>query len=80
MHFRKLFADKNENLPKELKQLFTPLKCQLCVCEMGSPSTAKDHYEGKKHLTKVKRWLADHPELAGDYKLPESNRAQPMVS
>lgn len=78
--FRRSFLDNNVDLPKELKQLFTPLKCQLCNCEMGSAITAKGHYEGKKHVSNIKKWFTDHPELAGKYKVPEINRNVPFVS
>lgn len=38
---------------------FRPLSCDLCNVQMGSPLTAKRHYNGKPHEKEVKSFLAE---------------------
>ncbi|KAL0267146.1 UNVERIFIED_CONTAM: hypothetical protein PYX00_009496 [Menopon gallinae] len=76
-NLRQYQIGKNWNLPKELKDLFTPLKCNLCHCAMGSTITAKDHYEGKKHISNIKKWMSEHPEYSEQYSVLELS--QPKI-
>ncbi|KAL1501234.1 hypothetical protein ABEB36_006598 [Hypothenemus hampei] len=56
----------DESLPKELKLLFQPLYCKLCLAQLSSKQTAKMHYKSKNHEKKMKRWLVEWSESTGE--------------
>ncbi|CAB3360952.1 Hypothetical predicted protein [Cloeon dipterum] len=51
-------------LPKELLDMFSPLKCDLCNAKMNSNAMAKLHYSGKTHEKKVRQFMSNHCEGA----------------
>ncbi|XP_059486519.1 zinc finger protein 385B [Neocloeon triangulifer] len=77
---------KDMSLPKELLEMFSPLKCDLCNAKMNSTVMAKLHYSGKTHEKKVRQYMANHkgPESeASEAKKPklsdESGSTKPIL-
>ena len=46
-----------KNLPDELLMKCQETKCDLCNVELPNLGLAKSHYEGKHHLSLVRRYL-----------------------
>ena len=46
-----------KNLPEELLMKCQEQKCELCNVELPNLGMAKSHYEGKQHLSLVRRYL-----------------------
>ena len=52
---------------------FEPLYCDICEMYLNGIEQYRNHKEGKKHRTSLKRWRREHPDEA----LPEGEEEQP---
>lgn len=49
---------RNKDYPDALNNLIKPLHCDLCGVQLTGRMVAHDHYDSRKHISKVNNWLS----------------------